>query len=114
MAKATNAVSSIQTAILADRVRVSAILEHPDAVGREALAKELALRSSLDAEQALALLRASPKAETSAAASFLRALGAEAIDLSSTGAAKVLDDPKAARLAEIKRNVGKRAAKAGA
>ena len=107
---------SIQTVLLNERLRISSILEAPEAVGREKLAAELALRSSMSSEAALSLLKSSPKASTTAAQSFLAALQGEAIGMAPV-AAEVITDPKAKRLAEIKANtrrVPKAAQSAGA
>lgn len=57
----------ISSAIQADRKRVSTILAHPAAKGREALAKVLAMNANLDVEAAVGVLNAAPRAGASVA-----------------------------------------------
>lgn len=109
MAKQT--VESITASVmLAERMRISSILESPEGKARPDLAAALALRHNMDAASALELLRVAPEEKASAASSFLRALGGEAIGLSSLGSEVTLDK-KAARIAEIKKNVGSKTSK---
>lgn len=64
-------------ALKADEItRISAILNHEHAAGREAQAKVLALETDMSAEQAAKVLAVSPKAETQAAGdAFAKAMG---------------------------------------
>lgn len=70
---------------LAERKRIAAVLNHPAATGREALAKHLALGGSLTAADAIAALENAPRGETAeqinleaGAAEARRVLGKEA------------------------------------
>jgi hypothetical protein len=103
-AKAT----SVESLLAAERLRVSAILESDEGKARPLLAAELALRSPMSSDAAIALLsKAAPESRhASAAESFVRALQAEAIGLTVLGAEPVAD-AKEKRLREIKANVGK-------
>ena len=98
----------VAATMLSERLRIAAIIESPEGKARPALAAALALRNAMDAPSAIDLLKVAPEEKASAATSFLRALAGEAIGLSSLGA-EVITDKKAARLAEIKTNIGKRA-----
>jgi hypothetical protein len=86
--------------ILSERIRISAILESTEGVTRPRAARELALRSDMQAEQAVALL-----ATMTPDNPFLSAMNAEGqvgIVAQSPGAnGSALSDPKAARIAEI-------------
>ncbi len=87
--------------VLNERLRVAAILESPEGLRAPKMARELALRSPMGADQARALL-------TNAAAEspFLEMMASEAIGLSATSPSAQPaigpDGAKAARLAEIK------------
>jgi len=94
----------IAATILSQRVRISQIFESEAGIARPKLAAELALRSNLDVESAVAILRVAPEETASAATSFMRALAAESIGLNSLGT-EAITDKKAARLAEIKTNI---------
>jgi len=48
-------------AVAAERARISAILEHPEAAGRDALARHLAFKTAMSAEDAGAMLAVSEK-----------------------------------------------------
>jgi len=50
------------TPVEEDRARISAILDHANAKGRETLARHFALETSLSAEEAIAALFKAPKA----------------------------------------------------
>lgn len=52
-----------------ERVRIGAILNHPEAVGRDALARQLALETDLPAAEAVARLAAAPRGPSPVVAS---------------------------------------------
>lgn len=89
------------SAILNERVRVSAILESIEGKRNAELANELALRTSLDAESAKAILAKSPVANP-----YLAAMDAQGpIGLNAATVEFGPADPKAARLKEITESV---------
>lgn len=53
---------AIAQELAADRQRALAIIEHPEAQGREAMARHLALKMGMPKDEAIALLAAAPKA----------------------------------------------------
>jgi hypothetical protein len=87
-------------AVLSERLRVSSIIESPEGRRNPALASELALRSSIDAETARSILGKAPSSNP-----FTEAMdrlgpvniGANVADFNS--------DPRAARLKEIETSV---------
>lgn len=84
------------SAVLSERLRVAAILESPEGKRNPTMAAELALRTSLDAEQARAILAQAPAANP-----YLAALDKEGpigidAETSSFG-----EDARAARKKEI-------------
>lgn len=89
--------------MFAERVRISAILESPEGIAHPATARELALRSNMAPDQALALMGRLPR-ENPAADAFLDAMGREAVGITPGIAASeaVHGDAKAARLEELK------------
>ena len=101
---------NLEQLLAAERMRISAIIEGEEGRKRPMLALELALRSpvSVDAANALLAKAAVESRAGTAAESFARALQAEAIGVTSLNADGPIDDPKAKRLREIKRNVGKK------
>ncbi|MGA2494257.1 MAG: hypothetical protein ABSF67_15145 [Roseiarcus sp.] len=101
---------NLEQLLAAERMRVSAILESEEGRKRPALAMELALRSPMSVDAATALLSkaAVESRNASAAEAFARALSAEAIGVTSLGADTIGGDVKEKRIAEIKRNVGKK------
>ncbi len=88
-------------AVLSERMRVSAILESPAGKRNVELATELALRTSLDAESAKAILAKTPIANP-----YEAAMAKEGpIGLSAATADFSPADPKEARLKEIKESM---------
>lgn len=87
--------------ILQERLRVGSIIESKEGVARPSLARELALRSSLDVDAALALLAKSPSEENP----FERAMRAESIGLTSLGGSPGPQNARERREAEIAANV---------
>ncbi|WP_372836560.1 S49 family peptidase, partial [Puniceibacterium confluentis] len=67
-----------------ERVRISAILSHPDAKGREDLAQSLAFNSTMSAEEAAVHLKAAP--QQAASRSLSASMEAEATELDAPGA----------------------------
>lgn len=100
--------NSVENLLAAERLRVAAIVESDEGRKRPALAIELALRSPMSADAAVALLSkaAVESRRGSGAEAFARALSAEAIGLTTLGA-EPAQDAKETRLREIRRNVGK-------
>jgi hypothetical protein len=94
-------------AVLSERMRVSAILESAEGKRNPAMAQELALRSSLDAETARSILGKAPAANP-----YLEAMNQQGpINLGEGIGANVAtfdsaDNAKAARLKEIEVSVG--------
>jgi hypothetical protein len=87
--------------IIAERTRVAAIVESPEGLARPSAARQLALRSSMDAEAAVEFLRTIPADNPYIAA--MEKEGAVGISAAAPGASgSFLSDPKASRLAEIK------------
>lgn len=90
------------SAVMADRMRVAAIIESPLGKRNPAMATKLALYTSLDTETALSILADAPPANPYTAA--MDQLGPTGVN-----GAKPADfsapDPKAARLKEISVNV---------
>lgn len=88
------------SAVLSERMRVSAILESPEGKRNPTMATELALRTPLDAEQARAILAQAPAANPYLAAMAKEGpLGIEAETVNMT------EDAKSARLKEISAGV---------
>jgi hypothetical protein len=85
--------------LLAERMRIAAILESPEGLRRPTTARKLALNGGMSDEQAIDLLRSMPTESP-----FLDAMHGEAIGISSAtaGAIGAGSDPKQARIAEIK------------
>ncbi|MEH2476197.1 hypothetical protein V1281_002633 [Nitrobacteraceae bacterium AZCC 2161] len=101
MAKSISAAAS--EILLSERLRVSSILESPEGIARPKAALELALRTSLESQSAIDLLKSFPIDNP-----YLRALDLEGpVNLSSLGAAPggISDDKKAKRLAELATNL---------
>jgi len=100
--------ASFENILAAERLRVSAILESEAGKLRPTLAAELALRSPMSSEAAIAILsKAAPESrQASAAASFARELKKEEIGLSVLGVGPT-GDAKETRIREIRANVGK-------
>lgn len=90
-------------AIMADRLRVSAILESPEGMARPRIAQQLALRSNMDATSALELLRSTPVDNPYVAA--MDALGPVNIESFATAAPSSVEGKRAKRREEIQRNV---------
>ena len=91
-------------AIMADRLRVSTILESPEGIARPRIAQHLALRSNMDATSALELLRATPVDNPYVAA--MDALGPVNIESFASAAPSSPEAKREKRRAEIQRNVG--------
>jgi hypothetical protein len=83
-------------AVLAERLRVSAILESAEGRKNPELATELALRTALDVESARAILARAPAANP-----YLAAMDREGPIGLSVATADFTNDPKAERLKEI-------------
>ena len=87
--------------VMSERLRVSGILESKEGVSRPAAARELALRSDLSAEQAIALLATMPVDNP-----FMQAMQSEGqIGIGAQapgGTGGGLSDPRAAREAELR------------
>ena len=87
-------------AVLSERLRVSAILESAEGKRNPAMAQELALRSSLDAEAARRILAQAPSSNP-----YLDAMNRQGpINIGDGIGANVetfVNDPRAARLKEI-------------
>jgi hypothetical protein len=100
--------NSVENLLAAERLRIAAIVESDEGRKRPALAMELALRSPMSADAAIALLSkaAVESRKGSGADAFARALAAEAIGVTTLGAEPV-QDAKAKRIREIQRNVGR-------
>ena len=90
-------------AILADRLRVSAILESKEGLARPRIAQQLALRSNMDADSALELLRSTPVDNPYVAA--MDALGPVNIESFASVAPPTPEDKRAKRLTELRRNI---------
>ncbi|ETX26859.1 S49 family peptidase [Roseivivax isoporae] len=80
-----------------ERARISAILNHPEAAGREDLAKSLAFESDMSAEQAGRHLAAAPKA--SPQQSLSASMDAEATELEAPGPSGAAAEPTLAQRA---------------
>ena len=104
---------NLEQILMAERLRIDSIVNSAEGKKRPALAMELALRSSLSVDGANALLSkaAVESRNASAAAAFARALSMEAIGVTSLNADGPIGDAKEKRIAEIKRNVGKKGAR---
>jgi hypothetical protein len=83
-------------AVLAERIRIAAILESPEGKRNTRMATELALRTSLDAETARSLLAAAPASNP-----FTEAMDRLGPVNVSADAVTISGDAKAARLKEI-------------
>lgn len=89
------------SAVLSERLRISAILESPEGRKNPGMAAEFALRTALDAETAKSLLALAPAANP-----YLAAMDREGpIGLSAATADFSPTDPKAERLKEITEGV---------
>lgn len=82
--------------VLSERLRVSAILESPEGKLNPELARELALRSTLDAETARAILSKAPASNP-----YLAAMAKEGPVSIDAATADFSNDPKVARQREI-------------
>ncbi len=83
-----------------ERIRIRDVLMSPEATGRQNLAVKLLVNSPLSASAIVDMLADTPRDGASA---FFQAMQAEgSIGISSPIGAATNDDPKAARLAEIK------------
>ena len=91
-----------ESLIATERLRIMAIIESKEGLLNPKMARELALRSPLDAAVARSILAQAPPESPFMAAMANEALGLSAMDASGA----IGGDPKAARLAEIKKNVG--------
>lgn len=97
--------ANIAEAVAAERLRIIAILDNPEAVSRPALARQLALHSNMSADQAATMLAAVPPEAPAAvdhsriASAFAKAMEATAEQINIRPA---LGDKKATRLEEIK------------
>lgn len=89
--------------LFAERSRISAILESPEGIAHPMTARELALRSNLAPDQALALMARLPR-ENPAADAFLDAMGREGVGITPGIAASeaVHGDARSQRLEELK------------
>jgi hypothetical protein len=94
-------------AVLSERLRVSAILESPEGKRNPAMANQLALRTTLDAETARSILAQAPSSNP-----YLDAMSRQGpINLGEGIGANVAtfdsaDSAKSARLKEIEQSVG--------
>ncbi len=95
---------SVSEIILGERLRIAAIIDSPEGMQRPSLAREISLRSPMDADAAIALLAKSPVEENP----FVAAMNKEGMGLHSLGASM---SAKEKRLAEIQ-EVGKAYSKA--
>ncbi|MEW6395295.1 MAG: hypothetical protein AB1582_12160 [Pseudomonadota bacterium] len=91
-------------AAFSERARISAILESPEGKRNPELAAELALRSPLDVENAKSILAKAPTANP-----YVAAMNEQGPIDGLGGTTATVDfqpeDPKAARLEEIKKNM---------
>ncbi|MHC6153537.1 hypothetical protein ACVSQB_17320 [Bradyrhizobium elkanii] len=87
-------------AILSERLRIGAILDSPEGKRNPELARELALRSTLDVDTAKSLLGKAPAANP-----YLQAMELEGKVGLTAATPDFSNDPKAARLQEIKQSV---------
>jgi hypothetical protein len=84
-------------AVIAERIRISSILESPEGRRNVPLAQELALRSSIDVETARSILSKAPSDNP-----YISAMNREAvIDVGGMAATDLGGDKRAARLKEI-------------
>jgi hypothetical protein len=94
----------VNAAVLSERLRVSAILESLEGKKNPAMANQLALRTSLDAEAARGILAQAPSSNP-----YLDAMSRQGpINIGDGIGANVetfVNDPRAARLKEIEVNV---------
>lgn len=87
-------------AVLAERLRVAAIIDSPEGKRNPAMANKLALYSSLDADTARSILADAPAANP-----YLAAMDKEGpTGINGPAPASFSTDPKAERLEEIKAN----------
>ncbi len=99
--------ASASEILINERLRVSSILESPEGLARPKAALQLALRTTMDSEAAIDMLKTIPVSNPYIAAMDLEG----AVNVNAMGAnPSVAGDKKSARIAEIKRNVpsGKR------
>jgi|GEM_PF-3367340 len=85
---------AVNATLVAERLRISSIIESSEGKRNPELAAELALRSNMDAEAARAILAKAPSDNP-----FMQAMQSESINV---GPAPLDPTGKAARLAEIK------------
>lgn len=98
--------NNLNSALLADRLRISNILESKEGLRNPKMARELALRMGTDAETARRLLAQAPAENP-----FVEAMAREGINLNaveaSGGTGALGEDPKERRLREINANLGR-------
>lgn len=94
--------TTLASVIADERLRITAILESPEGLKRPKSARELALRSTMQADQAISFLAGLPSESA-----FLDAMSAEGpVNLTSaTAGVGGTVDKKSARLAEISQNM---------
>lgn len=97
--------------ILAERLRIREIIESKEGLRNPKMAREFALRTSLDQESARRLLAQAPAENP-----FVEAMAREGINLNaveaSGGEGALGEDPRERRIREIKANVGGKKRKA--
>jgi hypothetical protein len=95
---------TVNQVLAAERIRIGAIIESPEGLRNPKMAIQLALRTSLDVESSRGLLAQAPADNP-----FIAAMSRETMDLNAlSGDGEISSlgaDPKAARAAELKRNL---------
>jgi hypothetical protein len=89
--------------LLGERLRIASIVESPEGLARPAAALQLALRSTMDVQSSIEMLRTIPVTNPYIAAMALEG----AVNVNSVGGSSVGgDDAKTKRLAELRTNIG--------
>jgi hypothetical protein len=102
MPKPVPVTANASSVLINERLRISSILESPEGIARPKAAMQLALRSTMDSQSAIDLLKSFPVANPYIAAMDLEG----AINVNSLGANPAAsDDKKARRIAEINANI---------